>query len=225
MRLPAICASLAVLIPGAVHAADIYEVPAPVFTPAPAASTWTGIYAGLHGGYGWAGDLSGVVEGNPTIASDDTFFETDVDGPVLGGQIGVNWQADPVVLGIEADASWSGISTDEESAIFDEDVVDYLGSVRVRAGIGLDRLLVYGTGGFGFAGISDTSPKADSGFNGGWVAGAGGEFLLTDRVSLAGQYLHYGLGGDDHGRSATDRFDGSVDALTGRVNVKLGAIP
>ncbi len=222
MRLGALCAAFAILTSVSVHAADLYEAPAPVFTPA--ASNWSGFYAGLHGGYGWAGDLSGVIAGDATTTSDDIFVETDVGGPILGGQAGYNWQFDPVVLGIEGDASWSGIGPADETALFDEDVVDFLGSARLRAGIGLDRLLIYGTGGLGFAGINETSQGDGDDFHLGWTAGAGAEFLITDSVSLGGQYLHYGFDGDDDRRSSRDRFDGSVGAFTGRLNVKVGAM-
>lgn len=224
MRIRVFLAALAALASGSAQAADLYDVPAPLFTPeSTASSSWTGFYAGLHGGYGWAGDLSGVVAGDPATAADDRFFETDVDGALLGGQVGMNWQFDSIVLGVEGDASWSWISTDEKIPGFDEDVVDYLGSARVRAGVGFDRFLVYGTGGVGFAGIN-VAEGSDSDFDLGWAAGAGAEFLLTESVSIGGQYLHYGFGSDDNGRSARDSFDGSVDALTGRLNVKLGPL-
>ena len=217
------------LVPGPASAADltVYEAPAPILAPDPIASSWSGFYFGVHGGYGWAGDYSGVDSRDPADPDDDVFFESDADGPVLGGQLGINWQCDWFVLGAEGDASWAGIDVDpdESPGVFnDDDVVDFLASARLRAGIGFDRLLLYATGGVGFVGLNDPLvDDTDDGIETGWTAGAGGDFLVTDNLSLGVQYLHYGVGDDDEDRrDGIDSFDGSVHTITGRVNLKFG---
>ena len=109
------------------------------------------------------------------------------DGFVVGGQLGYNWQFNQFVVGAEADASW---------ADFGE--ADSLSSIRLRAGIPIDRLLVYGTAGAAFQDFEDMS----------WVAGAGVEYAITDQLSAGLEYLHYDF--DD------------ANVVRARVNYKFG---
>ena len=62
---------------------------------------------------------------------------------------------------------------------------------------------------------SSTAPAASAfqDFNDvGWVAGGGGEYALTDNVSVGVEYLHYDFGSDDS------------DVVRGRVNVKFNSL-
>ena len=92
------------------------DLPARTYTKAPVivdpGYNWTGFYAGINGGYSWG-------RANTTFTAAAPFapfpvvplspMRTDVNGGVAGGQIGYNWQVDPKwVLGLEADAQWSG---------------------------------------------------------------------------------------------------------------------
>ena len=66
--------------------------------PPAAVYNWSGIYIGVHAGYGkgmkqWRGPS----------------FDYDVQGFLAGGQIGLNQQIGNWVIGIEADASWANI--------------------------------------------------------------------------------------------------------------------
>ena len=149
------------LLAGAAQAADItvFEAPPAMMSPTPIAYNWSGFYIGAHGGYGFGGGA----------------FD---DGPVIGGQLGVNWQFGSFVLGAEGDGSFADLGAS-----------DVLGSIRLRGGIAFDRFLVYATGGVGFADFDDT----------GWVIGGGAEYALTDNVSAGVEYLHYDFDGDDVG--------------------------
>ena len=122
--------------------------------------------------------------------------EDDDDGFIVGGQIGANWQMDIFVLGIEGDGSY-----------FDDDDGEGLASARLRAGLAFDRFLIYGTGGAGFIFEEDDEEV-------GWTAGGGGEFLLTDNVTLGAEYLHYDF----------DDGDEQVDVVRGRLNFKFGGL-
>jgi outer membrane immunogenic protein len=67
---------------------------------------WTGFYAGINGGYSWGSATEMVSIGTPFPAFAS---KQHVDGGLVGGQIGYNWQVDPKwVLGLEADAQWTG---------------------------------------------------------------------------------------------------------------------
>src|SRR5690349_9394803 len=82
--------------------------------PSPIAN-WTGFYAGLNAGYGWADASSTNNPLDPTTqfflspASDfNTTFRQ--SGWIAGGQIGANWQfADRGVFGIEADLQFANV--------------------------------------------------------------------------------------------------------------------
>lgn len=68
---------------------------------------WTGFYVGLNGGYSWGRARETALIGAPFPGSATT--TQNVNGGVFGGQIGYNWQVDPKwVLGVEADAQWTG---------------------------------------------------------------------------------------------------------------------
>ena len=149
------------------HAADIgVYVPMPLFVPAP---TWTGLYVGANGGWGWSNINTTVTPFGPvpsppvvphpvpTYPKDPT-LSSNSDGAVFGGQIGYNWQISSWVLGIEGDfdgASISGTrhlvlanavapSTDGFSATVR---ANWLASIRGRLGYIWGPGMLYFTGG------------------------------------------------------------------------------
>src|SRR5262245_24007495 len=79
--------------PVAAHGADVAALPAPIAR-APLWS-WTGIYAGGHLAGGFAGDTwrSGTGLFTPFVGAGAG------SGPLGGGQLGVNYQTGPWVLG------------------------------------------------------------------------------------------------------------------------------
>lgn len=103
----------------------------------------------------------------------------------------------------------------------------WLGTVRSRLGFTpVDRLLVYGTGGLAFAQVKSSNkygwreygywwctPECGQdgdfdrtgGFSGsksqmrwGWTLGAGAEYVITDRITVKGEYLYVDLGRKRH---------------------------
>src|SRR5579872_2731370 len=64
--------------------------------------SWTGYYAGVHGGWGWAdSQFSFEYQSTPIFP----ISEARNSGPLAGAQIGANWQYGNVVYGAEVDAS------------------------------------------------------------------------------------------------------------------------
>ena len=136
---------------------------------------WTGFYVGAHGGYAW-GSGAGVSP----------------DGFVGGVQAGYNYQVSPNgVLGLETDISATSIDGKSSALKYG---IDYLGTIRVRAGYSIDRVLLYATGGAAYgrgdlniAGLSNTQ------FHWGWTLGGGVEAMVTPNVSARLEYLYVDL--------------------------------
>jgi outer membrane immunogenic protein len=168
LRLQVTTALAVVMLASAAQAADLPRK-APVYKapPVAVAFSWTGFYIGGHVGYGWGktklnnwfDPISGFTYPGP-----DASYDT--DGFLAGGQVGYNWQTGNIVLGIEADASWTDIkgsgSNDPLFAGFPtpagvrscldfegscETKVQALGTITGRLGIAADRALFYAKGG------------------------------------------------------------------------------
>jgi len=192
--------------------------------------SWTGVYFGGHLGYGWA-DWDGTLEttaGCPTSCVVNSSYSNpnrtlSGDGIFGGLQGGFNWQTrSGVVLGVEADVSWSDVSG---TATYDTDLdgpsiwskkhdlsIDYFGTVRGRVGYGFGRVLPYVTGGLSWGhtngdlavtyirnGVTPGTSYASTSENHfGWSAGAGVEIAVTENVTVKAEYLHLDLGKQDY---------------------------
>ena len=193
------------------HAADLTvieetAVAAPTFN-------WTGFYAGVHGGYGWA------TLDTPFA---DIYFDgagRKPDGFFGGAQLGYNYQlTNNVVLGIEADAAFAELKDSGAFRVGDDDQffeigghskITALGTVRARAGYAFDRFLPYVTGGFAWANaksdvyLSSNIPNGpnissgDSQIFTGWTVGAGLEYAVTSNITAKFEYLYADLGSKD----------------------------
>ena len=157
---------------GVANAADLSQPytppPAQAYTPAPAWS-WTGPYAGLTGGYGWASPGSG--------------FEG-------GGYLGYNIQTNQhFVVGIEGDVTASG--KNGSNGTYDVKN-NWDATLRGRVGYAVNKVLIYGTGGVAFGGVQNAGASAT---NTGWTAGAGIEAAVTQNVTARVEYRHTDLGG------------------------------
>lgn len=200
------------------------DVRLPVKAPPPVATvySWTGCYIGGQLGLQRA-DVTGDVNypadpirGTPGFSASRDF---DSSGALIyGGQIGCNFQpgfAGGLILGVEGDLV--GRSHGDEGgeifrfgAPFATDHFDGNGrfgtqaSLRLRAGIAFDRMLVYVAGGWSWAkldgtryfirdGVGTLSVDSDKTVDG-WNLGIGAEFALVSnwRMGLEYRYTDYG---------------------------------
>jgi outer membrane immunogenic protein len=225
-----VSASVMALLGGAAMAADLptYEAPAPIYSPAPLAYSWTGFYVGLQAGYGW-----GDVDGDASVDADpDTGgYDYEIDGFIGGIHAGYNHQFNNFVVGVEGDveyASLDGSGGGDDpgfGSFYHETELDWLATLRLRAGFAIDRLLIYGTGGVAWAHIDqafgeDGDPALDDGDRSrwGWTLGAGAEYAFANNWTARAEYRYYDLGDDDV--SGVDYSDDNDITLH---TVRLGA--
>ena len=206
--------SIGALTLGAANAADLrapIKAPTPVAV-APACAQFGGVYVGVHGGYGYYrhdyADRGNIAQ---SIDSDLPSSANIADGNWLGGgQIGWNWQRNCTVFGFEADWSWSGMKANE--TFFDGDAgtqdsltvqskLRWFGTARTRAGIVVDNLLVYVTGGLAYANFKrsytlfEDAPATTFTFNNnstrwGWTAGFGTEWAWSGNWSIKSEVMY-----------------------------------
>jgi hypothetical protein len=148
-------AALGAVPSGAVFAADMPLKAAPM---APVFYDWSGVYIGLHAGYGGAmKDSTAGVPGADFEGADFT-----AKGFLGGGQVGINKQIGSLVFGLELDGSWAdisgsqllstggplfGVQTDYNARSKIDGLVTFTG----RAGLAADRWFVYAKGGLAVA--------------------------------------------------------------------------
>ena len=200
---------------------------------------WNGLYVGVNGGYSWQ-DVSGIFNnaGNATDLSG-----INLNGAIVGGQLGYNYQSGQFLLGIEGDATTlvdgDSVTNDAALATFEHlnGDISYLASIRGRLGWAINNWLLFGTVGWGFTEFrfAETAPNATPPFTGklrlkdeGVVFGGGVEWMLSYGVSLRAEYLRYDLGastpipGNFEDVDAGDRvgFD-NIDVARAALNIKL----
>jgi outer membrane immunogenic protein len=183
------------LATGSAFAADIptYKAPPP---PPPPVFSWTGVYGGVNIGYGfssgyqqWGSGTAGVTAlgFQLTTASPAWTQPTNLNGVVGGGQAGVNFQFNRLlVLGVEADIQASGLQSRSTglagiplpavllpggfpllggpgtlNGISNTTTsnVDWYGSFRARFGLTpfSPNLMLYGTAGLAYGGVNTVS--------------------------------------------------------------------
>lgn len=171
--------------------------PAPLFN-------WTGFYIGANGGYTWGSAIGG-----------------DVNGLLGGGTAGYNYQFSPNgVIGAETDIAFSNADDTVGTRKFS---LDYLGTLRARAGYAVGNVMFYGTAGaaYGKGELSQAGLSNDQ-VQWGWVLGAGLEAMLTQNVSAKFEYLYVDLGDKTYNSTTGLQSIGYTSSiLRGGVNYKF----
>lgn len=159
----------------------------PLKTASPAPYSWTGLYAGVNAGYGWAtGSLNGFIG---------------------GAQAGYNWQTGNFVWGVETDIQATGQNTTTTASgggltITETDKLTWLGTTRLRAGWAANRWFFYGTGGLAYGQLKEsgtatgvlTGTYSGSNTKAGWTIGGGVEAAIANNWSWKIEYLYASFG-------------------------------
>lgn len=203
-------------------AGDIAGPPAQIV-----AHAWTGIYAGVHGGWGWGTtdvrdpQLIGVF--NPTVLK--------YDGPLAGAQLGANWQVNNVVLGAEIDGSWAFVRNPTIVASGTNSGIGYSGLATgtARVGYAMNQWLLYAKGGAAWAdiGVSTRISPLPTNYDRslfGAVGGVGLEVAFLRNVSAKVEYNLIYLPTDKLVYTAPDTtssLDHLVQVVKFGINVRL----
>jgi outer membrane immunogenic protein len=176
----AVAASVGFNVRGAV-AADypIYEIPE-ITQP-------SGLYAGLFAGWGWGDSVVSTID-------------PEVEGFLGGGLIGWELRRDNFLVGVEGDIGVAGIDGVNSAASTEVDV-NWLASLRLRAGVDMGGFAFYGTGGVAFANmdaaITTAAPPSDRQTLTGYVLGVGMEAPLTENLAARLEYMYYDFNPSD----------------------------
>jgi outer membrane immunogenic protein len=149
---------------------------------------WTGFYVGVNAGYGW---------GTSRYDFGTELDRFKVNGGLVGGTVGYNYQIGSMVLGIEGDMDWQDVKGDGACVGgICQTKSRWLATARGRVGYAIDRLMPYVTGGVAFADLQTTVPGAalQSDTRTGWTVGGGAEYAFAPNWTLKAEYLFVDLG-------------------------------
>ena len=162
---------------------------------------WTGFYVGGFGGGGLGNHNYNNANGPAGFANFTVNYDS--TGAIGGGEVGYNAQSGNYLVGVEADAFWSGIKGSDANqalGVIDQSNLRWGGTLRARGGITVDRLLLFFTGGWAFGDILHTSTAAGfpvdqfTNHQSGLTAGGGIAYAITNNVIGKIEYRYYDLG-------------------------------
>ena len=219
---------LAGLVGGSAQAADLY-VPEVIIDPV--ALTWSGCYIGADIRY---------TTGRTSESFPYSDYATNITGPGIAPQIGCDYQFDdaPFLVGIVADVA---ALNDRGDAIvvpgaFPQRLsssLDWLATVRARAGYVADKTLFYATAGVAFGNVSTRLEVVGGALNAtssvtqvGYTVGGGIETMVTDNISIFAEYNFTDLGRRAHTYAGAAGLRGAagneLDLLTVNHTIKVG---
>jgi outer membrane immunogenic protein len=159
------------------EAADMYGRRGPYTVQQPLnVYSWAGPYIGGNVGYQW-----GEISNNGA----------DPSGITGGIQGGYNWQVGQFVFGGEADIQLSGASDTFAAWKFSN---PWFGTLRGRAGLAMNNILIYGTGGLAFGSVrAQALNLTETQSAAGWTLGVGAEIGITQNWTAKAEYLYVNL--------------------------------
>jgi outer membrane immunogenic protein len=221
-------AGVALLTLGAASAfaADLpARMPAKAPAYLPPGYNWSGWYLGINGGYGW-----GRSHWTDTVAGITT-GGFNLEGGLIGGTLGINWQRGAWVFGLEGDGDWSDISGSTPTACVPncETRNNWLATFRGRVGYAFDRWLPYVTGGLAVGDIEAglVGLGRDNSTQAGWTVGGGVEWAIAGPWTAKVEYLYTDLGTMSCsiatcGGVGTTDVDFTANILRGGINYRFG---
>jgi outer membrane immunogenic protein len=203
-KLLLIAMALGSLVGAPALAADIGVPPPPPPPPPVVLTPWSACYIGGEGGGLWA--RKEWFDNTDVAFLGESFGSHTASGWLAGIQAGCDFQFSfGFLIGIQADYDWAGAKGSNTNLIFtdftDQSRVRSVGSATARLGYAWGWFLAYVKGGpawehdeyaFIVSGITTSTAGENPRF--GWTVGGGGEFLITDWLSVFVEYDYYGFG-------------------------------
>ena len=205
------------------QAADLpYRSAAPGNYDYPPSFTWGGFYAGLNTGAGF-GTFTGYGA---------NYFGDNPSGWLLGFTGGFNYQSGNLVVGAEGDFDWSRIASDATAypGVASTGIVQNVSTIRARFGYAMDRILIYGTGGYAggsIRGVLDNANRQSvsdqSMWANGFALGLGAEYAITPHITAKAEYLYTSLGSNTYfyGTPNVSSAGANLNLLRAGVNYKF----
>jgi outer membrane immunogenic protein len=185
--------------------------PAPAYAPSAMLYDWSGFYVGGFGSYTWSHTTSTTTN----TASGLSFAPTTINTSAAhgGGQIGLDYMLPSrIVIGIVGDLS-SGqrspliTTVDALGTSTNQSQTTVSGTVRGKLGYAIDRVLLYGTGGWAWSSsqatrtqvsgtVGNATPGTAENANitpEGWTAGGGAAFAITQNLNVFAEYRYTNL--------------------------------
>jgi len=193
------------------------------------AADWSGVYLGLNAGGVWGtkyptlsantGGALAPFDSTISAAGSQSFRNS---GFVGGGQVGINWQRQNLVFGIEADFEYFNPKGSQTTAGFIPNTTNFtvaqsasanwLFTARPRIGLASGNWLIYVTGGVAVANLKYTETFSSTTINAvgttlfgsesesasktkaGGTIGGGLELTMSNRMSVRAEYLYVDFG-------------------------------
>jgi outer membrane immunogenic protein len=190
----------------------------------PGCAQFGGAYVGAHGGWNyyrseWQDrDNYGFSFTGQDHVGDGALT---ANGYHAGAQAGMTWQSGCTIFGVQVDGSWTNVKGETTYQDFvpltpslpgtlsASSKVDWFGTARTRAGVVIDNLMIYATGGFAFAGFKRDFTYASAGVSPvsqqftstnwrvGYALGLGTEWQFAPNWSLGSEFMYMGFQKDE----------------------------
>ena len=212
-------------------APPVAQAPA-VFVPPPPPFTWTGWYVGGNLGWGWT-DVNLTDVGAPTFPPGQPLLSPGVqsslnqNGFLGGAQLGVNYQINQFVIGLEGDFDYTDIKNSQSAGFLGGGSYKdpWTSTITARFGWAVDRALFYGKAGGAWMEekydlTAPTGSAATGTFNRwGWTVGAGFKYAIWDNVTAKVEYDFMDFG--DQNQLLTGN---STDVASCAVGAPVGSV-
>lgn len=171
-----------------------------------AAWSWTGCSVGAHAGEVWGDSDRWIPRTAGGAFQGVSLGGHSVDGFIGGVQAGCDYQAaNGVVVGVAGNYGWTDADgthpSARETGVFYHSEVEALSSVTGRLGYTFDRVLLYAEGGVAWERVDYSAATTMIGTayrasdtRSGWTIGGGGEYALTNRLSVFVKYDYFDFG-------------------------------
>ncbi len=176
----------------AYHPGWLGEPQAEAPTSEPAVYSWSGLYAGIHGGAAAAHRFDSFL---PPPAPPDVYRDMSSSSGVVGAHAGVNWQTGNLVAGIEAEGSLVNQVSRNSAIVWGTQT--WTAAVRARLGVvAMNNTLFYATvgwaaGHFDYSQVFSSPLQTEAVFTtGGLQFGAGAEAFVMPKLSVRVEGLY-----------------------------------